>query len=92
MQQEKGLDFSLIKENTMSKSLRITPVLTTQKVSDFLIWTPQMLAAKKHPVPLIDGVVFLHQDLSYFIISSLYISPSGEKEDAKGLLSLRALT
>lgn len=51
-----------------------------------------MLAFKKHPVSLIDGVVFLHQHLLYFILSSLYMSPSGEKEDAKRLLSLLALT
>lgn len=92
MQQEKALVFSLIKENTTSENLRITRVLATQKVSDFLIWTPQMLAAKKRPVSLIAGVVFLYQDLSYFIISLLYMSPSVEKEDAKRLLSLRALT
>lgn len=92
MQQEKTLVFSLIKENTMPKNLRITLALTTQKVRDFLIWIPQMLAFKKHPVSLIDGVVFLHQHLSYFIISSLHMSPGGEEEDAKRLLSLLTLT
>lgn len=56
MQQEKALVFSLIKENAMSKKLRITLALTPQKVSDFLVWIPQMLASKKHPVSLIDGV------------------------------------
>lgn len=40
----------------MSEKLRITLALTTQKVSGFQIWTPQMLASKKHPPSLIDGV------------------------------------
>lgn len=48
MQQENVLVFSLIKENTVSKALGITLALTTQKLSDFLIWTPQTLSSKKH--------------------------------------------
>lgn len=58
MQQEKALVFSLIKENTISKKLRLTLALTTQKVSDFLKWIPQMLASKKHPVSLIGSADF----------------------------------
>lgn len=48
MQQKNVLVFSFIKENTISKTLGITLALTIQKVSDFLIWTPQMLSSKKH--------------------------------------------
>lgn len=48
MQQEKVLVFPLIKENTVFKALGITLALTTQKVTGFLIWTPQMLPSKTH--------------------------------------------
>lgn len=48
MKQEKVLVFSLIKESTVSKTLGITLALTTQKVTGFLIWIPQMLPSKTH--------------------------------------------
>lgn len=83
MQQEKVLVFSLIKENTISKALGITLALTTQKPSDFLIWTPQMLSSENHNFT--PALIFLHY------LFALYWPKCREKR-CKDLLSLPACT
>lgn len=83
MQQEKVLVFSLIKENTVSKALGITLALTTQKVSDFLIWTPQMLSSKNHHFT--QALTLLHYLFALFW-------PKWREKRCKNLLSLPVRT